>query len=129
MDRRHGIGGFDGDLREEIDLDCEDNVGKELHVLDEATNCEALRKRGAAVDCLRTAEQTGRDCRKDAIGCGYGKKGPAMDETMAIPTRGCDDEPRPQMGSITGDMKATYDRREVLQKCQASSYNIRFLAF
>lgn len=39
----HGIGGFDGDLRDEIDLDCEYNVEKGLHVLDEATNCEALR--------------------------------------------------------------------------------------
>lgn len=52
----------ESDLREVINLALGHNVEKELlHILEEARNWDAWKDRGIAADCLRRAEESGKE--------------------------------------------------------------------
>lgn len=51
-----------GNLRDRVSLDGEHNVENELHVvLVEAMDEQVFRRRSIVVDCVRAAEETGRN--------------------------------------------------------------------
>lgn len=63
-----GLGNAGNDLRDLVSLEEEEHsVEKVFDVIEQAIEGVAFRRRGIVVDCLRTADETGRDGRKEAI--------------------------------------------------------------